>query len=291
MKTKNLFNNFAINVFAVVSVLASSQLIMADDNEVLLDQTGSSLTFTVIQQGDSNKLAGDTTQSTDLILVGNSMVVDVAQIGDGNELFGKWYLDQSGQALDFYFGGSTNVFDLNISSNGGVDADNGDILSSVTGDSNVFDFSIGHGDNASAATSFNVDLSIVGDRNNFTDSFTNSNTWLGTGTSTDYTILCDNCGTGETISALDNTNATGTTTLAGVEINSATADWEVDITGSDNKFASQQLDGANHNLKLVLIGSNGTYQFIQTSDYSSLPNTIDLDINSEDATVSIIQQD
>mgnify|MGYP003636496132 FL=1 len=291
MKTKNLFNNFAINVFAVVSVLASSQLIMADDNEVLLDQTGSSLTFTVIQQGDSNKLAGDTTQSTDLILVGNSMVVDVAQIGDGNELFGKWYLDQSGQALDFYFGGSTNVFDLNISSNGGVDADNGDILSSVTGDSNVFDFSIGHGDNAAAATSFNVDLSIVGDRNNFTDSFTNSNTWLGTGTDTDYTILCDNCGAGETISALDNTNATGTTTLAGVEINSATADWEVDITGSDNKFASQQLDGANHNLKLVLIGSNGTYQFIQTSDYSSLPNTIDLDINSEDATVSIIQQD
>ena len=291
MKTKNLFNNFAINVFAVVSVLASSQLIMADDNEVLLDQTGSSLTFTVIQQGDSNKLAGDSTQSTDLILVGNSMVVDVAQIGDGNELFGKWYLDQSGQALDFYFGGSTNVFDLNISSNGGVDADNGDILSSVTGDSNVFDFSIGHGDNASAATSFNVDLSIVGDRNNFTDSFTNSNTWLGTGTDTDYTILCNDCGAGETISALDNTNATGTTTLAGVEINSATADWEVDITGSDNKFASQQLDGANHNLKLVLIGSNGTYQFIQTSDYSSLPNTIDLDINSEDATVSIIQQD
>ena len=90
---------------------------------------------------------------------------------------------------------------------------------------------------------------------------------------------------------MDNTNQTGSTALAGVQINSVSADWEVDIIGSDNKFASNQLDGANHNLKLVLVGSNGTYQFVQTSDYSSGANTIDLSINSEDANVSVIQQD
>ena len=40
MKTKNLFKNFAINVFAVVTMLTGSQSLMADDNEVLLDQSG-----------------------------------------------------------------------------------------------------------------------------------------------------------------------------------------------------------------------------------------------------------
>lgn len=292
MKTKNLIKNFAINVFAIVTMLTGSQSLMADDNEVLLDQSGDTLTFTVIQQGDSNKVAGNANSSSDLILRGGGMKIDIAQIGSNNEIFGAWYLDQSSQVLDFYFGGSSNIFDMNISSNGGADADNGDILSSITGDANTFDVSIAHGSNAAAAGAFNVDLSIIGDRNNFTDSFTNSNVWSGAGASTNYTINCNACGgSGEVIAALNNTNQTGSSALAGVQINSVSADWEVDIIGSDNKFASNQLDGANHNLKLVLVGSNGTYQFIQTSDYSSGANTIDLSIISEDANVSVIQQD
>ena len=68
MKTKNLIKNFAINVFAIVTMLTGSQSLMADDNEVLLDQSGDTLTFTVIQQGDSNKVAGNANSSSDLIL-------------------------------------------------------------------------------------------------------------------------------------------------------------------------------------------------------------------------------
>ena len=51
MKTRNLFRNFAVNVFAIVGVLAGSQSLGATDNEVLLDQQGDNLVLTILQAG------------------------------------------------------------------------------------------------------------------------------------------------------------------------------------------------------------------------------------------------
>ena len=85
MKTISKFRNFAVSVFAFTCLL-SGQLI-ADDNEVLLDQEGDNLTLTILQAGTGNTVSGNSGASADLILTGSNIILDLIQDGDNNDFF------------------------------------------------------------------------------------------------------------------------------------------------------------------------------------------------------------
>ena len=54
MKTSKFLNKLAVSVFAFIGLL--SMPIIAEDNEVLLDQSGDNLTLTILQAGYGNTL-------------------------------------------------------------------------------------------------------------------------------------------------------------------------------------------------------------------------------------------
>ena len=269
MKTNKFFHKIAVSVFAFVGLL--SMPLVADDNEVLLDQSGDNLTLTILQAGYGNTLSGDASQSSDLTLTGSSLILDLIQDGNNNDMFGSWVLDGSGSSvLDFYFLGDSNVWDMNIGASGSGDYT--DMLVDIQGSSNLFDVDIGG--NASAEY-LNFDLVILGSRNDFDSSFTNSKVWAAQGTG-------ESCGT----------NCTGSSAMAGIIVDSDNAVWNFEITGDDNAFATKQTGNSGHSLKVVLDGSDGDFQFTQEMTATCTPachGIIDVDIDSENASVSIKQ--
>ena len=102
MKTNNnFFRNFAINVLAVMGLGLGifAPALGADDNEVLLDQQGDNLTLTILQAGSGNKLSGDASDGSDLVITGSNLIIDIIQDGDSNEIFGAWTGDGSGSTV------------------------------------------------------------------------------------------------------------------------------------------------------------------------------------------------
>lgn len=263
---KTIFNlkKLAVSVFALIGLL--SMPLLAEDNEVLLDQQGDNLTLTILQAGYGNTLSGDASQGSDLTLTGSSLILDLIQDGNTNDMFGSWVLDGSGSSvLDFYFLGDSNIWDMNIGSTGS--GDYADMLVDIQGSNNLFDVDVGG--NASAEY-LNLDLVILGSRNDFDTSFTNSNVWAA--------------GVG--------TNNTGTSTMVGIIVDSDNAVWNMDITGDDNAFATKQSGNSGHSLTVVLDGSDGDFQFTQEMTATCTPackGIIDVDIDSENASVSIKQ--
>ena len=62
MKTNRFFNKLAVSVFALIGLMANP--LSADDNEVLLDQTGDNLVLTILQAGYGNTLSVSYTHLT-----------------------------------------------------------------------------------------------------------------------------------------------------------------------------------------------------------------------------------
>ena len=270
MKAIN-FRKLTFSVFALVGLM--SVPVIADDNEVLLDQEGDNLTLTILQAAYGNTLSGDASQNSDLTLTGSSLILDLIQDGNSNDMFGSWVLDGNGSSvLDFYFLGDSNIWDMNIGASGS--SDYADMLVDIQGDANLFDVDIGG--NASAE-SLNFDLVILGDRNDFDSSFTNSKVWTAQPQG-------GNCGT----------NCTGTSTMGGIIVDTDNVVWNFDITGDDNAFATKQSGNDGHSLTVVLDGSDGDFQFTQemtTTCQSACKGIINVDIDSENASVSIKQGD
>jgi len=261
-----IIKNLAVGVFALIGLMANP--VLADDNEVLLDQTGDNLVLTILQAGYGNTLSGDATQSSDLVLTGNSLILDLIQDGNNNDFFGKLILDGSGSSvLDFYMIGDGNIWDINVE--GTNSADNADMLSSITGSNNLFDVGIGE---SASAENLNFDLTIIGSGNDFDTSFTNSKVWAS--------------GSG--------TNSTGTSTMVGILVDSDNAIWNFEITGDDNELATKQSGNSGHSLTADITGSDGDFQFTQdmtTTCTSACNGVINVEIDSENASVSIKQTD
>jgi|TARA_B110000858_G_scaffold840_1_gene975 hypothetical protein len=272
MKTRNFMNKIAINVFGVMGIILATMApsLAADENEVFIDQTGDNLILTILQAGNSNKVSGDASQGSDLVISGSNLIIDIIQDGNGNEIFGAWTGNGSGSTVwDFYFYGDNNDLDANIGQT--ASANSVDMLWNIQGDTNVFDMDLGGN---YSADNLNMDLTILGSRNNFKDSFTNTRTWGGT--------------------AGTNWNSTVNTAMSGIKVDSTSATWEMNITGDDNAIATNQTGNANHYLKFVLVGSDGDFQFEQSMAATCspvCPGKIDVDIDSENASVSIRQKD
>ena len=266
-----IFKNLAVSVFALIGLMSNP--VLADDNEVLLDQDGDNLVLTILQAGTGNTVSGDATESSDLLLSGGSIILDLIQDGDNNDFFGSIVLDGSGSSvLDFYNLGSGNIFDIDAGSTGS--ADYADMLSSIQGDGNIFDIGIGE---SASAEYLNFDLVILGSRNDFDTSFTNSKVWTAA-------ISGDTCGT----------NCTGTSTMVGILVDADNVVWNFDITGDDNALATSQSGNSGASLTADIDGSDGDFQFTQNMTTTCSPactGTINVEIDSENASVSIKQTD
>ena len=133
----------------------------ATDNEILLDQSGDTLTLTIDQIGYGNKLCGTVTSgacATDWIFTGSGNTFDIDMIGNLNQIFGPTVLDSTTTNLSLT--GSSNVWDWNIGFGGSADSSALDIA--ITGDSNTMDFDWAY---FASSERLDFDLDITGDSN------------------------------------------------------------------------------------------------------------------------------
>jgi len=269
-KIMKIIKNLAVSVFALIGLMSNP--VIADDNEVLIEQEGDNLTLTILQAGTGNTVSGNSGASADLILTGNNIILDLIQDGDNNDFFGSLVLDGTGSSvLDFFNLGDGNIFDFDVGDNS---ADGADMLSSIQGDGNIFDIGIGE---SASAENLNFDLVILGDRNDFDSSFTNSKVWAAAGQG-------DSCGT----------NCTGSSAMVGILVDADNVVWNFDITGDDNDFATLQSGNSDHSLTVDLTGSDGDFQFTQNMTTTCTPachGIINVELDSENASVSIKQTD
>lgn len=225
-------------MFSSVNVLAQS----ATDNEILIEQVGDTLDLTIIQQGYGNKISGDSSQGSDMVITGSTLTIDLDQVGNNNKFYGDITAD--GFTFDWTFTGDSNVWDILVGDMGS--SDDGDLLATITGDSNTMDFDLG---SAVSAERLDFDLVLLGDSNVFD---------------------------------------------VDIEVDDST--WNFDITGDSNNFLTSQTDGANHYLKVEHVGDSGDFDILQSSGtcptgVTSCYSHIDLDIDSENATVQITVSD
>ena len=85
MKAKSLLTSAFAVICLGMSSWASAQ--SATDNEILIEQVGDTLNLTIIQQGYGNKISGDNTQSSDMVITGSTLNIDIDQIGNNNNFF------------------------------------------------------------------------------------------------------------------------------------------------------------------------------------------------------------
>jgi len=149
---------YIIWFLALSSTLAFAQ--GTTDNEILITQTGDTLTLTIDQNGYGNKISGDSTQSTDLTLTGSSITLNLDQIGNSNKFFGSATSDSS--VYNITFTGDSNSFDMLIGNMGSSDSSAFDI--DVTGDSNTWDLDQG---SVTSAERLDLDLTLIGSSNVF----------------------------------------------------------------------------------------------------------------------------
>ena len=154
-------------MFGSVNVLAQG----ATDNEILIEQVGDTLDLTIIQQGYGNKISGDSSQGSDMVITGSTLTIDLDQVGNNNKFYGDITAD--GFTFDWTFTGDSNVWDILVGDIGS--SDDGDLLATITGDSNTMNFDLG---SAVSAERLDFDLVLLGDSNVFdVDIEVDDSTW------------------------------------------------------------------------------------------------------------------
>jgi hypothetical protein len=213
------------------------------DNEILLDQQGTTLILTIDQIGYGNKVSGNAASSTDFLITGATVTFNLDQVGNLNKFFGPLISDNA--TINAVFTGDSNIWDWNLGASGSTDYAN--FLVDVAGSSNTFDIDIG---GSVSAERLDFDLDILGSTNVFTS----------------------------------------------IDIESDDAKWDFDITGSNNTWVTSQTDGAYHKMIVLHDGSGANYSLTQSSGtcatgITSCYSEMNLDIDSENATVTITQTD
>ena len=225
------------NLISIFVMLSLS--VMADDNEIYIDQSGASANIDLEQLGDDGNIIGGLESSagnlTPLDLDGDSLTLDINQIGGSNTFLGDIWADNfTGY---FNFDGSSNDFTIQVDPSNTYGADGSDVNIDVSGSSNDFTLDL-----ATTAMASNTDLDWIvnGDGNVF-----------------DFDINYD-----------------GATNYVDVDGDSNTVNFEgsgyaggyfyLDQTGDSRTFDIQQLSTLNNDwLKIISNGSNGSVCIIQ----------------------------
>ena len=148
-----------------IVVLLSTSFVFAqatDDNEIMIEQSGDTLTLYIDQVGYGNKIGGTdfSSSSSDMLITGSSLTFNLDMIGNQNLIYGPAKLDSS--SLTFSLTGDSNKVDWNIGDTGSSDSSNYDFA--ITGDSNTFDIDQGY---VYSAERLDADLILVGSSNVF----------------------------------------------------------------------------------------------------------------------------
>ena len=225
------------NLISIFVMLSLS--VMADDNEIYIDQSGATANIDLEQLGDDGNIIGGLESSagnlTPLDLDGDSLTLDINQIGGSNTFLGDIWADNfTGY---FNFDGSSNDFTIQVDPNNTYGADGSDVNVDVSGSNNDFTLDL-----ATTAMASNTDLDWIvnGDGNVF-----------------DFDINYD-----------------GATNYVDVDGDSNTVNFEgsgyaggyfyLDQTGDSRTFDIQQLSTLNNDwLKIISNGSNGSVCIIQ----------------------------
>ena len=137
----------------------------AADNEIYIDQSGSTANIDLEQLGNSNIIGGLNSVAgtlTALDLDGLNLTLDINQIGNTNKFLGDIYGD-SVTGL-FEFDGDTNTFTIQADPTNTYGIDSSDYNVDVTGNSNTFTLDTG---TTALAGTLDLDWIINGDGNNF----------------------------------------------------------------------------------------------------------------------------
>ena len=217
-------------------------------------------------------------QSTDkeifLEQEGDDLTLTIDQIGYGNKFCGT--ISSGACATDMIITGSDITFNLDQIGNsnqlfGPIILDSANIDMEFTGDSNIFDWNIGY---AGSADNLDLDLAVTGDSNEW-------NFDLG------YNQSSENFNYDLTL--------TGGTNIFTTLVDADSVKWEWDITGDGNDINTQQKD-EDQILIAEFNGDDANIDIIQQSGscpqgVTSCSGVINLDITSDDATITINQKD
>ena len=204
---------------------------------------------------------------------GDNLTLTIDQVGYGNKFGGT--IANGSVATDMILTGSNITFNLDQIGNsnqlfGPAILDSSAIDMTFTGDSNVFDWNIGYiGDSDNS----DIDVTVTGD----------SNTWdfdQGYAASANYLNF--------------DLTLVGDSNDFFIDIDSDQAKWEMSVTGDSNNIDTKQLDASDHDLKVVHVGDTINMDIIQSSGScgnKTCPGKIDLQLSSDNATVTINQKD
>ena len=164
----------------LLALLLTTSIALAN-NEIYLEQEGSTGTFDITQVGSGNKIGASTDIST---IAGDSSDFDISQIGNGNVLDIEWEGDQTD--FDLYIEGNSNLQDILVSGDGNDISIKKDDTSAeasnisqqylknyIIGNSNILDFYLN--DNIAAVS----DISLIGNGNTVTSIQEGGNLGLG----------------------------------------------------------------------------------------------------------------
>ena len=228
----------------LISILLTSSLVFAADNEIYIDQSGATANIDLEQLGSGNIIGGLNSVAgtlTALDLDGVSLTLDINQLGDTNKFLG----DILGDNITgfFEFDGDSNTFTIQGDPTNTYGINNSNYNVNVTGSTNTF--TLDHGTSALAAT-LDLDWIIQGDGNTF-----------------DFDINYDGGTSYVDVDGDSNTlNFTGSGYAGGY--------FYLDQTGNSRTFNISQLSTQDNDwLKIISNGNNGTVCVIQNDQGTS----------------------
>jgi len=234
-----------------IVVLLSTSFVFAqatDDNEIMIEQSGDTLTLYIDQVGYGNKIGLDdfSSSGSDMTIDGSSLTFDIDMIGNQNLIYGPVVMDSS--SLTFSLTGDSNEVDWNIGYIGS--SDDSDYNFDITGDSNTFDIDQGY---VYSAERLDADLILVGSSNVFDIDFeADDSTWNWdiTGSSNDINTLQNDGAQSLTVvydgdsGDIDINQISGTCAGSDVACSSPNSTINLDITSDNATIQINQKDSA-----------------------------------------------
>lgn len=229
---------------ALVLTCCYSFSVFSADNEIYIQQSGTTANLDIEQLGSGNIIGGSDAEAgsmTPLDLDGNTMTLDINLLGSTNKFLGDIWADN--YTGFFEFTGDSNTFNIQTDPTNAYGADGSNVDVQVTGDSNTFTLNQATSD---LASSLDLDWIVQGSDNSITAS-------IDYDTATNYI-------------SLDGSDNTVTFDGDGY----ANGYFKLEQTGGNRTFNIQQQSTLDNDwLRIISSGNDGTICVIQNDGGTS----------------------
>jgi len=144
----------------VMTFLIGAATFVYADNEIYIDQVGDAATIEIVQDGTGNKVGGSTSDTTKMLLDGDSIDFNINLSGGANNIIGSLIGDTSTVDIDIV--GSSNDLLFDVDKDNAYGATGGDYKIDISGGNNDLDFDFGSLD---TANDVDFDFVLDGDFN------------------------------------------------------------------------------------------------------------------------------